>query len=106
MPQTEVRKAPTNEPIATNNTYILSIQNGLGSYTTDDGLRRSVRLNAESSLIHDDYDKYYDAMHQEDYSIQDQMSNPISYAASTNKDTMYWHEAMKQPDAEEFKRLQ
>ena len=40
MPQTEVRKAPTNEPIATNNTYILSIQNGLGSYTTDDGLRK------------------------------------------------------------------
>ena len=43
-------------------------------------------------------------MHQEDYSIQNQMSNPISYAASTNKDTMYWHEAMKQPDAEEFKK--
>ena len=43
-------------------------------------------------------------MHQEDYSIQDQMSNFISYEASTNKDTMYWHEAMKQLDAEEFKK--
>ena len=85
IPQSEVRNTPTNKPIATNNTNISSIKDGLGSYTTDDGLRRSVRLNAESSLIHDDYDKYYDAMHQEDYSIQNQMSNPISYAASTNK---------------------
>ena len=43
-------------------------------------------------------------MHQKDNIIQDQMSNPILYATSTNKDIMHWHEAMKQPDAEEFKK--
>ena len=32
------------------------------------------------------------------------MSNPISYGASTNKHTIYWHEAMKQPGVEEFKK--
>ena len=42
-------------------------------------------------------------MYQNNYSIQDQMSNPISYDASTNKNTIYWHGATKQLDPEEFR---
>ena len=30
------------------------------------------------------------------------MSDPIAFSASTNEDIMYWHQAMKQPDAAEF----
>ena len=30
--------------------------------------------------------------------------NPISFAATSTKDTMYWHQAMKSPDANEFKK--
>ena len=36
--------------------------------------------------------------------MQDQMAELISFATSTNKDTMYWHQAMKPPDANEFKK--
>ena len=58
-------------------------------YTIGDGLRGSVRLITVSSPIHYDYDKYYDAIHQEEYSIQDKMFNPKSHTASANEETMY-----------------
>ena len=32
------------------------------------------------------------------------MQDPISFVATSNKDTMYWHQAMKQPDASEFRK--
>ena len=32
------------------------------------------------------------------------MHNPTSFVATSNNDTLYWHQAMKQPDAEEFKK--
>ena len=47
---------------------------------------------------------YYDALHEDDYLLQDQMSDPISFLAKTDADTMYYHQAMKEPDALEFKR--
>jgi hypothetical protein len=44
-------------------------------------------------------------MHQEDYLLQDQMQNLIAFMASTNQDTMYFHqEAMKAPDRDQFKK--
>ena len=47
-------------------------------------------------------DAYYDALHQEDYRIQEEMTNPFSFAASSDPDTMYYHQAMRQPDKKEF----
>ena len=41
-------------------------------------------------------------MHEEDYELQDQMTDPIAFLATNNKDTLYYHEAMKAPDREEF----
>ena len=32
------------------------------------------------------------------------MTNPIAFSESTNKDTMYGHQAMKQPDVTEFRK--
>jgi len=43
-----------------------------------------------------------DALHQDDYRIQDSMTDPISFASLIEKDTMYFHEAMNAPDREEF----
>ena len=63
---------------------------------------RRYREGLESSLAETQDDEYYDALHREDYKIQDDMSNPISFAASSDPDTMYFHEAMKAPDAKEF----
>ena len=37
-----------------------------------------------------------------EYALQEEMSNPIAYAASADKDTMYMHQAMRQPDKKQF----
>ena len=45
---------------------------------------------------------YYEAMYEDDYELQDQMNDPIAFLATANKDTFYYHEAMKAPDRDEF----
>ena len=41
-------------------------------------------------------------MHEEDYELQDQMTDPIAFLATNNKDTLYYHEVIKVPDKDEF----
>ena len=41
-------------------------------------------------------------MHQEDNKLQDDMEDPIAYLASSEPDTMYFDQAMKEPDRQEF----
>ena len=49
------------------------------------------------------YSTYYEALHEDDYLLQDQMSDPIAFlAAQTNSDTMYFDQAMQQEDREHF----
>ena len=48
------------------------------------------------------FNSYYEAMHEEDYELQDQMTDPIAFLATNNKDTSYYHGSMKAPDREEF----
>ena len=48
------------------------------------------------------YSTYYDAHHQDDYLTQDAMLDPISFAAKSDPDTMYYHQAIKEPDACHF----
>jgi hypothetical protein len=48
------------------------------------------------------FSAYYKAMHQEDYLLQDEMMNPVAFMASSNQDTMYFHQAMKAPDRKQF----
>jgi hypothetical protein len=40
-------------------------------------------------------------MHEKEYLLQHQMLNPIAFLASSNEDTMYFHQAMKAPDRQE-----
>ena len=49
-----------------------------------------------------DPNKYYDALHQDDYKLQDDLKEPLSFLSKTQNDTMYFHQAMKEPDREEF----
>ena len=56
----------------------------------------------ESNLVTTEDEEYYDALYREDYKIQDEMTNPISFSASSDPDTMYYHQAMKEPDRQEF----
>ena len=41
------------------------------------------------------YSSYYDAHHQDDYLIQDQISDSTSFSSTSAKDTMYYHEAIR-----------
>jgi hypothetical protein len=42
------------------------------------------------------------AMHKDDYLLHDEMMNPVAFMASSNQDTMYFHQAMKAPDQKQF----
>jgi hypothetical protein len=43
-------------------------------------------------------------MHEEEYLLQDEMLNPIAFLTGSNEDTMYFHQAMKAPDRNQFKK--
>jgi hypothetical protein len=48
------------------------------------------------------FQAYYEAMHEDDSLLQNEMMNPIAFLSHANKDTMSFHEAMQAPDADEF----
>ena len=50
----------------------------------------------------EDPSSYYDALHQDDYKMQDDMVDPIAFLAKTDADTMYYHQAMAAHDKNEF----
>jgi hypothetical protein len=45
---------------------------------------------------------YYDALHEDEYRVQDQMIDPVAFLAKRDEETMYFHQAMKAPDRDEF----
>ena len=38
----------------------------------------------------------------QDFEIQEAMNDPIAFAATSNPDTLYYHEALKAPDRDNF----
>jgi hypothetical protein len=54
-------------------------------------------------LIEVVYSSYYEVLHEDDYKLQDDMLDPIAFLAHhSDPDMMYFHEAIRQPDREEF----
>ena len=51
-----------------------------------------------------DVEEVMQCLHVEDYKMHQNMYNPIVFISrmNGNKDTMYYHEAMEQPDSEHF----
>ena len=45
----------------------------------------------------------WDVFHDEEMDFQDQMANPISFSASSSPDILYYKDAMRAPDAANFK---
>jgi hypothetical protein len=41
-------------------------------------------------------------MHEDEYRIQDEMTDPIAFLAKTDKHTMYFHQSRKAPGRDEF----
>ena len=46
--------------------------------------------------------RYYEAIHHDDYKIQDEMQYPLAYLSSSDPDTMYFDQAMNQTNRKEF----
>ena len=57
-------------------------------------------LTFEPQAIH--FNNSYEARHEGYYTLQHQMVDPIAFLATKNKDTLYYHEAMKAPDRDNF----
>jgi hypothetical protein len=57
------------------------------------------RYTQEVAFIAQSWDDIWDI---QDFEIQEQMDDPIAFAATTNPDTMYLHEALRAPDRNEF----
>jgi hypothetical protein len=47
-------------------------------------------------------DEIYELLGDREYNIQDRASDPIAFSATSDPDTMYWHQAMQEPDKAEF----
>jgi hypothetical protein len=47
-------------------------------------------------------DRIYQIFAHQEYNIQDRASDPIAFSATSDPDTMYWHQAMQQPDKVQF----
>jgi hypothetical protein len=47
-------------------------------------------------------DATYELFAHQEYDIQDRASNPIAFSATSDPDTMYWHQAMREPDKAKF----
>ena len=43
-------------------------------------------------------------MHEDDLTTQDNMLNTIVFAASSNPETMYYHQAIKETDSDKFEK--
>ena len=69
-----------------------------------DRMRESIEqglLARNSTVTHCD-EEYFEVMHNLDYSIQQDLDSPITYLAKTDRDTMYLHQALREPDREKF----
>ena len=84
-------------------------------------LRRSMRVKKPSRRLLDSIDlqdlnfdpvgphtisfsSYFEALHQDDYKFQDDIVDPIAFQATLDKDTLYYHQAMKADDSQQFKK--
>jgi hypothetical protein len=64
---------------------------------------RTQIIRKPERLIEVAYSSYYEVLQEDNYKLQDEMTDPIAFLARTSDpDTMYFHAAIRQPDREEF----
>ena len=66
-----------------------------------EAIDQGLNITSFKSTI-EDHEEYYEVLHQDDYLLQDQMLDPIAFKASSDRDTMYYHQAMNAPDKDQF----
>ena len=57
-----------------------------------------MRESIEQGNVNTSYSAYYDVLHEEDFTLQDEMSDPIAFKASSDPDTMFFHKAISASD--------
>lgn len=62
--------------------------------------RESMEQREQGIVSYAVYD--FDEAHDIEYKLQEAMQHPISFLSTTNKDTMYYDQAIREPDAIEF----
>ena len=79
---------------------------GLG---TQEGVRRSTRTRQPTQRMLESVEQeslalafQHDETMEKELQLQDDMADPIAFAASSDPDNMYLHEAMKAPDKKQF----
>jgi hypothetical protein len=68
--------------------------------------QEALAFAAESNDVQegDAEEEYYDALHEEEYRVQDEMTDPIAFLAKIDEDTLYFHQASKAPHLDELVR--
>ena len=61
-------------------------------------------LNVDVNVPEEE-DNYHEVIHQEDYKLQEDMCNKISFTATLNKYFMYCHQPILKPDAYDFNKV-
>ena len=63
---------------------------------------RTRAMRRPERLIETACQAYHEIMHEDDYLLQDEMTDPIAFLAKSDPDTMYFDQAMHQPDRKQF----
>ena len=92
---------PESEPVAT-----ISRRSGRIRQRTQalqDGIDQGLGITSfKSTIEEEEHDQYYEVLHEEDYKLQDEMFDPIAFKTTSNPDDMYYHQALKEPDKDQF----
>ena len=67
-----------------------------------DSIDQGLKITSYKTTIEVNDNDYYNALHEDDYKLQDHMRDPITFKATSDPDMMYYHQAIKAPDRDEF----
>ena len=107
-PNVEIESETTMVPLRRDTQVIEETSNPLRRSSRvrkmTDRMRESIEqgMLARNSTITQCDEEYFEIMHNLDYSIQQDLDSPITYLAKTDRDTMYLHQAVREPDREKF----
>jgi hypothetical protein len=97
-PAPEVEAAPTFGPTLRRSTQTSRPTAQYQQYLE----QRNMAFAAELSEAEEANEAYYDALQEDDYRIQDDMRYPVAFTSATDEGNMYYNQAMRAPDKQNF----
>ena len=65
------------------------------------GIDQGLQITSFKTIVAEP-ESYYEALHEDDYVLQEKMMDPIAFKANGDPDNMYYHQAIRAPDKEDF----